>query len=30
MKIIEETHSLQQILARNSLSGDDVVASFQC
>ena len=30
MKIIEETHSLQQILARNSLSGEDVFASFQC
>ena len=30
MKIIEATHSLQQILARNSLSGEDVFASFQC
>jgi prostaglandin-endoperoxide synthase 2 len=30
MKIIEETHSLQQILARNSLSGEDVFASFEC
>ena len=30
MKIIEETHSLQQILARNSPSGEDVFASFQC
>ena len=30
MKIIEETHSLQQILARNSPSGDEVVASFHC
>ena len=30
MKIIEETESLQQILARNSLSGDEVVASFHC
>ena len=30
MRIIEETHSLQQILARNSLSGEDVFASFQC
>ena len=28
MKIIEETHSLQQILARNSQSGEGVVASF--
>jgi prostaglandin-endoperoxide synthase 2 len=30
MKIIEETHSLQQMLARNSLSGEDVFASFEC
>ena len=30
MEIIEETQSLQQILARNSLSGEDVFASFQC
>ena len=30
MKIIEETHSLQQILARNSQSGEGVVSSFQC
>jgi prostaglandin-endoperoxide synthase 2 len=30
MKIIEETESLQQILARNSLSGEEVVASFHC
>jgi prostaglandin-endoperoxide synthase 2 len=30
MKIIEETESLQQILARNSVSGEEVVASFHC
>ena len=30
MKIIEETNSLQQILARNSQSSDGVFASFQC
>jgi prostaglandin-endoperoxide synthase 2 len=30
MKIIRETSSLQQILARNSQSPEDVVASFDC
>jgi prostaglandin-endoperoxide synthase 2 len=30
MKIIEETSSLQQIIARNSRSPEDVVSSFQC
>ena len=30
MKIIEETHSLKQILARNSQSSEGVVASFHC
>ncbi len=30
MQIIEETSSLQQIIARNSRSPEDVVSSFQC
>ena len=30
MKIINETSSLQQILARNSTSPEAVVASFEC